>query len=362
MRLRRAALRRRRCGPSSRRTIWPRRWRISAAGTGGSGWRRSRSRRRGAEGAAVLSGQRRLGTRLLPRPFRRSAALSPSDPALKPRQARADTHTRPLSNRVSFMLTIARVLLAGGDEQSLIGLQQALESAGHDVSRAPTLEEATRRVQAVEVDVARAQRRAGAVARAARAARGAASRPRSWSWRIVRPCRRVRDALRAAARATWWTRRQRTHVVLVAVERAARDGAASARARDAARARRRRVAAARWSAGRRRWRMCASSSDAPRDRACRSLITGEPGTGKDVVARLVHDLSERASRPYATVRCGEADRGGARARAVRGDGDVDASRAGLLERVRGGTVVLEDASSLPPALRAQLSRVAPHAH
>src|SRR5689334_14503748 len=51
------------------------------------------------------------------------------------------------------MFTIARVLLAGGDEAGLKGLRRALESAGHTVSHAATLEEATRRVLAADFDV-----------------------------------------------------------------------------------------------------------------------------------------------------------------------------------------------------------------
>jgi DNA-binding NtrC family response regulator len=86
------------------------------------------------------------------------------------------------------------------------------------------------------------------------------------------------------------------------------------------------------------------------------VISGEAGTGKDVVARLVHDLSERASRPFATVRCGGTD-AESLARELFGTTEGGSSRAGLLERVRGGTVVIEDASALSTALRARLSRV-----
>jgi DNA-binding NtrC family response regulator len=89
------------------------------------------------------------------------------------------------------------------------------------------------------------------------------------------------------------------------------------------------------------------------------LITGEPGTGKDAVARLVHDLSDRSSRPFATVPCGDVDRVALERElfgtAAGGDGTP---RAGLLERSHGGTVVLEDAASLPLPLRAHLSAVA----
>jgi DNA-binding NtrC family response regulator len=86
------------------------------------------------------------------------------------------------------------------------------------------------------------------------------------------------------------------------------------------------------------------------------VIAGEAGTGKDVVARLVHDLSERASRPFATVRCSEVDQESL-ARELFGATEGGHARAGLLERVRGGTVVLEDASALSSALRTKLSRV-----
>ena len=34
------------------------------------------------------------------------------------------------------------------------------------------------------------------------------------------------------------------------------------------------------------------------------LITGEPGTGKDVVARTLHMISERSSKPLVTVNAG----------------------------------------------------------
>jgi DNA-binding NtrC family response regulator len=56
------------------------------------------------------------------------------------------------------------------------------------------------------------------------------------------------------------------------------------------------------------------------------------------------------------VRSGETDQESL-ARELFGTTEGGASQAGLLERVRGGTVVIEDASSLSPALRARLSRV-----
>jgi DNA-binding NtrC family response regulator len=86
------------------------------------------------------------------------------------------------------------------------------------------------------------------------------------------------------------------------------------------------------------------------------LVTGEPGTGKDAVARLVHDLSERSARPYVTLQCGDASPQELELELFgRASSSSEAPRAGLLENARGGTVVLEDAAALPVALRVQIA-------
>ena len=79
------------------------------------------------------------------------------------------------------------------------------------------------------------------------------------------------------------------------------------------------------------------------------LITGEPGTGKDVVARLVHDLSDRAERPYVVVRCEGTTP------AFLADELFGTSRGGLLEAARGGTLVLDEPRCIPRALRERLA-------
>ncbi len=86
------------------------------------------------------------------------------------------------------------------------------------------------------------------------------------------------------------------------------------------------------------------------------LISGEPGVGKDTAARLIHDLSDRAARPYLLVRCSEASADALEqelfgiARSSRSLG-----RVGLLETARGGTVVLDDCTALTPSLRARIA-------
>ena len=252
------------------------------------------------------------------------------------------------------MLTIARVLLAGGEEEGLRELRQALESAGHTVSHAATLEDAMKRVLANDFEVLvltdGVEKSLGRLV-SARCGESAA---------IVAMMQRptvdaVRDALRQGASDVVDASAE-PYVLLAAVERAARDGQLR---RELSMLRARLGEASQHALIGRSAAMAHVRELIGRAAGSRMplVIAGEAGTGKDVVARLVHDLSERASRPYAMVRCSEVDQESL-ARELFGTTDGGSSRAGLLERVRGGTVVLEDASSLSHALRAQLSRVA----
>jgi two-component system response regulator HydG len=87
------------------------------------------------------------------------------------------------------------------------------------------------------------------------------------------------------------------------------------------------------------------------------LITGEAGVGKDTVARLIHDLSDRAARPYLLVRCSEAS-----AEALEQElfgiarSSTSLGRVGLLETARGGTVALDDCIALSPSLRTRIAQ------
>ncbi len=88
------------------------------------------------------------------------------------------------------------------------------------------------------------------------------------------------------------------------------------------------------------------------------LVTGEAGTGKDVVARLVHDLSDRSARPFVTIACNNTA-----ANALEGElfgtgrSAGGLARCGLFEEARGGTLVLDEVSDVPHSLRVRLARV-----
>ena len=79
------------------------------------------------------------------------------------------------------------------------------------------------------------------------------------------------------------------------------------------------------------------------------LVMGEAGTGKSTVARMIHDLSERAARPFVIARCEGADADALERELFGGD------RGGLLETARGGTLVLDEARALPRPLYARLA-------
>ncbi|MFL5617074.1 MAG: sigma-54-dependent transcriptional regulator [Gemmatimonadaceae bacterium] len=253
------------------------------------------------------------------------------------------------------MLATARVLLAGGDEPAFHALQQLLESAGHVVSRSAGADDAARRVGAGEADVVLLAHDALASLDQLVEAQCGGAATSFVALAHLLPSAQASAMLRAGV-SDVVDPTSSEPVLLAAIERAAREGQlqrelAMLRARigDAAQhaliGRSTAMARVRELIGR------AAASRAP------VVVTGEAGTGKDVVARLVHDLSERATRAVITVRCAGTD-----ARAIelelfgRAAGDGVRARAGLLEEARGGTIVLEDASALPVALRTQLAR------
>jgi DNA-binding NtrC family response regulator len=91
------------------------------------------------------------------------------------------------------------------------------------------------------------------------------------------------------------------------------------------------------------------------------LVTGETGTGKELVARAIHDASPRSQKPFVAVNCSaipstllEAELFGH----VRGSftGAVQ-SRKGLIEEAAGGTLFLDEISTLSEDVQVKLLRV-----
>lgn len=94
---------------------------------------------------------------------------------------------------------------------------------------------------------------------------------------------------------------------------------------------------------------------------CNVLICGETGTGKELVARTIHELSPRAKKRFVAFNCGvfteeliASELFGYERGAFTGAGK---GKKGLLEMAQGGTVFFDEVGELPLSMQVKLLRV-----
>jgi two-component system response regulator AtoC len=94
---------------------------------------------------------------------------------------------------------------------------------------------------------------------------------------------------------------------------------------------------------------------------CNVLIQGESGTGKELVARSIHDQSQRRESPFVDLNCGGFSEDlianelfGHEKGAFTG---ADSTKIGLMEAAQGGTLFLDEIEEMPGTMQVKLLRV-----
>ena len=77
------------------------------------------------------------------------------------------------------------------------------------------------------------------------------------------------------------------------------------------------------------------------------LIQGEKGTGKEMVARVIHKRSDRTHKPFVPVNCGAIVEGAS-------ESELFDHITDLFDAARGGTIFLDEVAEIPPSLQPTL--------
>ncbi len=90
----------------------------------------------------------------------------------------------------------------------------------------------------------------------------------------------------------------------------------------------------------------------------RVLITGGPGAGKEVAARMIHARSRRADGPFVALNCAilAPNRFEEELFGLEGAADGTGRRTGVLERAHGGTLVLDEVADMPLETQGKIVR------
>lgn len=109
------------------------------------------------------------------------------------------------------------------------------------------------------------------------------------------------------------------------------------------------------------WRRVMAIVDAAAATDSTVLLVGESGTGKEVLARRIHELSQRASQPFVKVNCAavpiemwESEFFGHRRGSFTG---AESDREGRFQLADRGTILLDEIGAMPAAGQAKLLRV-----
>ena len=89
----------------------------------------------------------------------------------------------------------------------------------------------------------------------------------------------------------------------------------------------------------------------------RVLITGAPGVGKEVAARVLHGWSGRQTAPFRVISSARMDPETVEAELFGTESDDGAIRVGLLEQAHGGTLFLDEVADMPLTTQGKILRV-----